>query len=839
MKSSLGSSLAFAVALIVSGRAVGQGWSMSDVDRDNVEVHWADSGDWLWYEVDAGPDTSEYFVVDLVSGERKPLFESTELSAALGEQIEQEVSVADLSGMVVINVERQGVEFLFEYEGQDFQWRTGRLLPIDANELDEAFDYQEVFTRLRRSRSGGGELEMKVANGTQASLTCFWISGSGEAIEYETLTPGQEFSQHTFAGHLWSLRNPSGEEVVRFIASRATRRFTISDETIEAFREFEKAPNRTNRIRRSPSEFYLEDFNVWRRQPEGDLRLTSDGSAENRYQRGFQVSPDEKFLAAIREEQVEKRQLHLVESSPREGLQPRHRTVDYVKPGDPIDRPRLRIINLETHDSFELSDEVTPNPWSISRLQWLPSGERLLCLYNERGHQKLQVHAIDPSTGETSALVDERSETFVDYSQKTYLHVEEDGQHLIWASERSGFNHLYRVPIEVTSDSGQDEESELETDKQAVPEPAAITQGDWVVRKVVEVDEAEGVIWFEASGIVAGQDPYYRHLCRVNLDGTGFVRVTDGDGDHRWKFSPDRKFLIDRFSRVDMPTVTTVRDAISGEIVCELERANWPRLLNKGWTVPERFVAKGRDGETDIYGVIVKPSRTMASEQRYPVVEKIYAGPHSAHVPKSFSLLRQEHKFAEEGFVVVRIDGMGTSHRGKTFHDVCWKNLADAGFPDRKLWIRAAAKKNPEMDLSRVGIFGGSAGGQNAMRAVLDHHDFYHVAVADCGCHDNRMDKIWWNEAWMGWPVDESYVDSSNVEHAHRLNGKLLLIVGEQDTNVDPASTLQVVDALIKANKDFDFLILPGVGHGAAESQYGNRRRLEFLKQHLLAVPQG
>jgi dipeptidyl aminopeptidase/acylaminoacyl peptidase len=191
---------------------------------------------------------------------------------------------------------------------------------------------------------------------------------------------------------------------------------------------------------------------------------------------------------------------------------------------------------------------------------------------------------------------------------------------------------------------------------------------------------------------------------------------------------------------------------------------------------------------------------------------------------------------AELGFVVVQIDGMGTNWRSKAFHDVCWKNLGDSGFPDRIAWLRAAAKTRPWMDLERVGIYGGSAGGQSALRALLAHGDFYDAAVADCGCHDNRMDKIWWNEAWMGWPIGPHYVEQSNVTQAHRLTGKLFLIVGEVDRNVDPASTYKVVDALIRADKDFDLLVVPGHGHGAAGTSYGRRRQADFFVRHLLGV---
>jgi dipeptidyl aminopeptidase/acylaminoacyl peptidase len=349
------------------------------------------------------------------------------------------------------------------------------------------------------------------------------------------------------------------------------------------------------------------------------------------------------------------------------------------------------------------------------------------------------------------------------------------------------------------------------------------------------VDEQNRQIWFEAGGIRPDQDPYYIHLCRVNFDGSGLVVLTEGDGTHKVEFSPDRRFFLDQWSRVDQPPITELREAREGKLIRELESADWNELLKTGWPPPERFAAKGRDGETDIYGIIIRPSN-FDPARKYPVIEKIYAGPHGAFVPKSFGLQAREHALAELGFIVVQIDGMGTSYRSKAFHDVCWKNLGDSGFPDRILWMKAAAAKYPEMDISRVGIYGGSAGGQSALRALLAYGDFYKVAAADCGCHDNRMDKIWWNELWMSWPIGPEYEEQSNVTQAHNLHGKLLLTVAELDRNVDPASTMQVVNALIKADKDFDLLVVPGRGHGVGETPYANRRRMDFFVRHLLGV---
>jgi dipeptidyl aminopeptidase/acylaminoacyl peptidase len=265
-----------------------------------------------------------------------------------------------------------------------------------------------------------------------------------------------------------------------------------------------------------------------------------------------------------------------------------------------------------------------------------------------------------------------------------------------------------------------------------------------------------------------------------------------------------------------------------------VEKGDISALVAAGWKPPEVFVAKGRDGLTDIWGVIYRPS-SFDPARRYPVIEYIYAGPHDSYVPKSFRAFSSQQALAELGFIVSQCDGMGTSNRSKAFHDVCWKNIADAGFPDRILWHKAVAAKDPSYDITRVGIYGNSAGGQNTLAGLLFHPEFYKAGVSSCGCHDNRMDKIWWNEQWMGWPLGPEYAASSNVDNAAKLQGKLLLIVGEMDTNVDPASTMQVVNALIKANKVFDLLVIPGAGHGMGGA-YGERKMYDFFVRNLLGA---
>jgi dipeptidyl aminopeptidase/acylaminoacyl peptidase len=564
---------------------------------------------------------------------------------------------------------------------------------------------------------------------------------------------------------------------------------------------------------------FIKDHNLYVQnlQSKEELALTEDGTEEHAYSNRLQWSPDSTKLVVLRTLKGDERKVYLIESSPEDQLQPKLLDYSYLKPGDQIAIHKPHLFDIITKRHISIPDELFSNPWSISEIRWAPDSDRFTFLYNQRGHQILRIISVDANTGEPCAIVDEQSKTFISYSGKRFSHYLDGTNEVIWMSERDGWNHLYLYDAEKGCVKNQ------------------ITKGPWVVRRVESVDDEKRQIWFEAGGIRPEQDPYYIHLCRVNFDGSDLVVLTEGDGTHEVTFSPDRRFFLDRWSRVDLPPVSELRRAEDGKLICELERADWNGLLATGWRAPERFVAKGRDGKTDIYGIILRPSNFDPS-RTYPVIEKIYAGPHSAFVPKSFGLRTRDHAITELGFVVVQIDGMGTSHRSKAFHDVCWKNLGDSGFPDRILWMKAAAEKYPYTDLTRVGIFGGSAGGQSTLRALLAHGDFYKVGVADCGCHDNRMDKIWWNEQWMGWPIGPHYEEQSNVTQAHKLQGKLLLTVGELDRNVDPASTMQVVDALIKADKDFDMLVVPGAGHGVGERPYASRRRMDFFVRHLLGV---
>lgn len=598
-------------------------------------------------------------------------------------------------------------------------------------------------------------------------------------------------------------------------------------------KEEEKRPDRWRRREEAPVpvvspdkkwEAYVKDNNLYlspvrdekeKDKPKEEIALTMDGTANLRYD-GWSIiwSPDSRKLATVKVRDVQERRIPLIESSPSSQKQPILQWRNYAKPGDVLPVYLPVLFDVEARKQMALNVTPYENQFYLNLTGWREDSRAFTFEFNQRGHQRYVIGEVSAADGSIRHLVDEQTKTFI-YYYNNYRYDLDDGKELLWISERDGWRHLYLID----GTNGQVKQQ--------------VTKGEWVVRQVDYVDETNRVVYFTASGFNKGEDPYNLHYCRINLDGTGFTDMTPENGNHRVTFSADRSYFTDVYSRPDLPPVSQLKRTSDASVVAGLQRCDVSALQAESWQMPEVFCAKGRDGQTDIWGNIYRPMHFDASKS-YPVVEFIYAGPHDSHVDKDFKPAHHlVSKLVELGFIVVSIDGMGTSNRSKAFHDVCWKNLKDAGFPDRIAWMKAAGAKYKYMDLNRVGIYGWSAGGQNAMAALLFHNDFYKVAVALCGCHDNRMDKIWWNEQWMGYPIDASYSTSSNVNNAYRLKGKLLLINGELDDNVDPASTLQVVSALMKANKNFEQLYLPGKTHSLG-GPFEMHKMHDFFVKNLL-----
>ena len=738
------------------------------VFRTRVEPHWIGGGDSFWYRVEVAPGKFENVLVDCLTGERKAGYEPA---------------------------------------GDEKQ----ALKPLE---------------RPRPSRDGGPETSVVFVNKTAAEVRVVWIAADRSRKPYQTIKPGERHAQHTFAGHVWAIESGQGKTIAVFEAGEGDGEAVIEESRSPivdgpAKQDTQGDARVSNGAAGQEWNPFIRDNNVWlrHRNTKVEVQLSKDGKAGDSYREPL-ISPDGQRLLACRVTPEQEHTVTFVESSPKDQIEPKVHQQQYLKPGDRVRRERPFLFDLEKREAIAIDDKLFPNPWDLSDFRWEPDSSRVTFVYNQRGHQVMRVIAVDARTGVASTLVEETSNTFIDYSQKEWHRWLDKTGELLWASERNGWNHIYLF------------------DARSGTLKNPVTQGNWVARSVELVDEEKRQLWLRVAGVYAGQDPYYVHLARVNFDGSDFKLLTEGDGTRvgtgRMQRSPNGKWLVDSYSRVDMAPVAELRNAETGAFVCTLERADASALTAAGWTMPERFVAKGRDGSTNIYGVIYRPSN-FDPAKKYPVLEEIYAGPHGYFVPKEWGRQVRQHALAELGFIVVQIDGMGTNWRSRAFHDVAWRNLKDSGFPDRIAWMQAAASTRPWMDLTRVGIYGGSAGGQSALAGLLHHGDFYKAGVADCGCHDNRMDKIWWNEAWLG-EVGPWYAENSNVTHAAKLRGKLMLTVGEMDRNVDPASTMQVVNALIKADKDFDLIVVPGAGHGIGESPYMSRRRMDFFTRHLLGV---
>ncbi len=588
---------------------------------------------------------------------------------------------------------------------------------------------------------------------------------------------------------------------------------------------------------------FIRNDNVYVAKPDGSeaRALSEEGTLSHYFSSYIQWSPDSRFVAVNRIRPIEKRYVYYVESSPADQLQPILHKQEYAKPGDELAQKTPYIFEVSTGRSVTPAPELIANQYDLSRLEWLKDSQGIRFEYNQRGHHLYRVYEMNLE-GKVRTLIEEREEKYVRYSNNFRRDLQGDSL-ILWLSERDGYPHLYLFDTTAAPKSKKSSKGSVRGAMSAARDEcpsSQLTSGSWCVRRVIHIDEEGGIIYFTANGIHPNEDPYHIHYCRVNLDGTGFTDLTPEPANHNARFNEDFSALIDTYSTQDTPPTTVVRvlGGSSAETPVRaqaLATADISALTATGWVAPEIFVAPGRDGVTPMWGIIQRPTN-FDPTKKYPVIEYIYSGPGDSYVPKSFQPYNgYTTSLAELGFIVVQLDAMGTSNRGKKFEEICYKNLKDAGFPDRIAWIKAAAAKYPYMDIDKVGIYGCSAGGQESTAAVLFHGDFYKAAYSACGCHDNRMDKIWWNEQWMSYPIDSSYVECSNVENAYRLERPLMLVVGELDDNVDPASTMQVANALIKANKPFELVVIPGAHHTVGEA-YGEHKRYDFFVKNLLGI---
>jgi dipeptidyl aminopeptidase/acylaminoacyl peptidase len=554
-------------------------------------------------------------------------------------------------------------------------------------------------------------------------------------------------------------------------------------------------------------------------------------------------SHDSRYFAMTREDEREVKELWVVHAVGNE--RPQLETYKYEMPGEEhVGVIELLVFDMESREMKKIDDD----PWKDQRMgifadpsggggsrffrggggggdepsirKWLsPNANELYFYRRSRDQHRVDLMVADPITGEVRVVVEERLNTYVEHQSPRRL----DNGDLIWWSEQDGWAHLYRYGSDGTL-------------------KARLTEGPWHVQGAVGVDEARGHVFFNANGREEGEDPYYTHLYRVNLDGSGLMLLNPGEFDHRSTMPKSNRFFVDNYSRVNTVPASALFDA-AGRKIMELEEADFSALMAAGYRFPEPYRVKAADGVTDIYGVIYKPF-DFDEKREYPIVAYVYPGPQTESVAKAFSTSPSEVALAQFGMVVITIGNRGGHpNRSKWYHNYGYGNLRDYGLADKKAGIEQLADRHDFIDIDRVGIYGHSGGGFMSTAAMLVYPDFFKVAVSSSGNHNNDVYNLNWSEKHDGVKEVEGrdgeitfeYDIDKNSDLAKNLKGKLLLTTGDVDNNVHHAGTFRMAEALIRANKRFDFFVFPGQRHG-----YGNMGdywfwlRAEYFVKHLL-----
>jgi len=592
---------------------------------------------------------------------------------------------------------------------------------------------------------------------------------------------------------------------------------------------------------------FIRGFNLWVRDVASgkETQLTTDGVKDFGYatdnagwvhsDRAVLVwSPDSKKIATFQQDQRGVGEMYLVDT--RVG-HPNLQAWRYPLPGDDvvttiqrviIEVEGPRVIRLQTpadqHRST-LCDDLVCRGSEWADVEWNPDGTQLAFVSTSRDHKHAQLRIADAATGAVRDVLEEKAATQYESGQgRVNWHYLPASNEVIWFSERDNWGHLYLYDAATGRLKNQ------------------ITSGDWAVTQLLRVDEKNRVLYFLGVGREKGRDPYFSHQYRVGFDGKNLALLTPEDANHEVALSPSGRFFVDNYSKPDLPSVTVLRDA-EGKLINTIEKADISRLLAAGWKPPVPITVRARDGVTDLYGLMFKPTN-LDTTKKYPIINHIYPGPQGGSVgSRSFSAARGDTQaLAELGFIVIEIDGMGNPLRSKKFHDAYYGNMGDNTLPDQVGAMKQLAERYSWIDIDRAGIYGHSGGGYATADAMFRYPDFFKVGISESGNHDNREYEDDWGERYQGLLTRKpdgttNYDDQANQSLAKNLKGHLLLAHGTMDDNVPPYNTLLVVDALIKANKDFDLLMLPNQRHGyGTASNYMTRRRWDYFVRYLLGA---
>jgi dipeptidyl-peptidase-4 len=648
------------------------------------------------------------------------------------------------------------------------------------------------------------------------------------------------------------------EEEILFNARRRGFRCSIvrytctAGDTMPPITAFVRSPD-------GKSEAFVRGNNLFVRPVGGgaEVQLTTDGAPLQSYGTGFpnpgvvrarttprptlQWSPDSRKIAVARHDQRGVELIGVISMTP---SRPRMYQWPYALPGDSvIASVEVHIVDVATKSKVVV--EVPPGTTSSAfgaaagnqawtSVKWSGGSDRLFVLRSDRGPKMFMALVADATTGRSRPIVADTAKTFVEMNLgggAPNWAVTPDGREMLWFSERDGWGHLYRYGTDGTLKN-------------------QVTKGNWTVGDLLHVDVANRWVYFTGRGREPGRHPYHTHFYRARLDGTGLELLTPENADHTITVAPSGRYFVDYYSFVDTPPVTVLR-SMDGKVVMPLEKADVSRLLATGFRAPETFTVKARDGTTDLYGVMYKPSH-FDSTRRYPIIDQVYPGPQTTSLPSSFvptsrpgtnqAMFGQVQALAELGFIVIQMDHFGGNKRSKAFHDFWYGNMGDNGIPDHVTAVKQLAARHRWIDGDRVGVYGHSGGGFMSTDAIFSYPDFYKVAVSMAGNHDNRSYQAAWGEKYQGLLVrdtakrTDSYENQVNYLKAKNLKGRLFLMHGDMDDNVHVAHTIQVVNALIAANKEFDLLILPDRAHAMHQEPYVIRRTWDFFVRHLMGV---
>lgn len=588
---------------------------------------------------------------------------------------------------------------------------------------------------------------------------------------------------------------------------------------------------------------FIRNYNLWVRDLKTgkEKQLTTDGIKDFGYatdNAGWRASegavlrwsPDSKKIATFKQDQREVEEMYLTSTNVGH---PKLTQWKYPLPGDKnipmihrmiieVETPKVIPINVppDPHRA-SLSDDISSSG-TFDDVDWSEDGTELAFLSTSRNHKQEKLRIANAATGEVREVFEETVPTQYESGQGAinwkYL---PKSKEIIWYSERDDWGHLYLYDATTGKLKHQ------------------ITNGEWVVTRMVKVDEKNRQIYFYAAGLQK-ENPYFSALYKIGFDGKNMTLLTPGDGNHSASFSPSGNYIIDTYSKPDVPQTVVVRD-LNGKQLVQVEKVVVSRLKATGWKPPTPITVKSANGKWDLYGLMFTPSN-LDPNKKYPVIDYIYPGPQGGSVGSwSFSASRGDHQaLAELGFIVVLIEGSGNPNRSKSFHDAYWPDMSTNTLPDQVAGIRQLASKYSYIDTTRVGIWGHSGGGFATAAAMFRYPDFFKVGISESGNHDNRNYEDDWGERYIGLLTKsadgkDNYEHQANQVYAKNLKGKLMLAHGLMDNNVPPYNTWLVVDALQKANKDFDLVIFPHAAHGfGAMSPYMMRKRWDYFVKHLL-----